>query len=251
MHNFEMVDVKDIRQLILDLRVLHAAQFNKNFPLTGPSAMPMEKVEEIALEALIGITKNQFDKARARLKTSGSKFMPSFSEFREWCIGESWMSADEAWSRACKFTKDKNTPITELTKYALDEVMYLMADGLVKEARAQFITTYITMIAKAQYFGRVQQMYQSPKQLEQKKKEHVAVSNDEAQKHLNALMKTLNINNRKVPQPQKLEPTAKFEPVIKEPWPDPFDQPGDYLENCARDGVNVPTTVKKHIGGTA
>ena len=53
MHNIEMVDVKDIRQLILDLRVLHAAQFNKNFPLTGPSAMPMEKVEEIALEALI------------------------------------------------------------------------------------------------------------------------------------------------------------------------------------------------------
>ena len=103
MHNIEMVDVKDIRQLILDLRVLHAAQFNKNFPLTGPSAMPMEKVEEIALEALIGVTKHQFDKASARLKTSGSKFMPSFSEFREWCIGASWMSADEAWSRACKW----------------------------------------------------------------------------------------------------------------------------------------------------
>ena len=120
----------------------------------------------------------------------------------------------------------------------------------VKEARAQFLTTYAAMVTKAQYFGRVQQMYQSPKQLEQTKKEHVAVSNDEAQKHLNALMKTLNINNRKVPQPQKLKP-KKVEQDVKEPWPDPFDQPGDYLENCARDGVNVPTTVKKHIGGTA
>ena len=176
--------------------------------------------------------------------------MPSFSEFREWCIGASWMSADEAWSRACKFTKDKKTSITELTKYALDEVMYLMAEDLVKEARAQFLTTYVAMIAKAQYFGRVQQMYQSPKQLEQKKKEHVPVSNDEAQKHLNALMKTLNINNRKVPQPQKLKP-KKVEQDVKEPWPDPFDQPDEYLESCARDGVNVPTTVKKHIGGTA
>jgi hypothetical protein len=66
------------------------------------------------------------------------------------------------------------------------------------------------------------------------------------------LKQKLNINNRSIQQPQKLEPKQNLaSPAVQEPWPDPFDQPDEYLEACERDGLNVPKTVIKHIGGTA
>lgn len=247
------ITIQDIRILISDLRVIHAAQFNKNFPATGDNAIPMEFVESKAMECLCDVNQDQFHKARKRLLTSGSKFMPSFSEFRDWCIGETWMSADEAWARACRFTADKNVVITQITKVALDEVLPLIIDGYMKPAREQFINTYNAFVAKAQQIGRTQEMYEPPKQLELKKKAHVAISNDEAVQRLNALKQKLNINNRTVQQPQKLEPKQNLaSPAIQEPWPDPFDQPDEYLEACERDGLNVPKTLIKHIsGGTA
>src|SRR5690606_9708003 len=107
-------------------------------------------------------------------------------------------------------------------------------------------------VAKAQLIGRTQEIYVPPKQLEHNKKDHVPVSNDDALERLNALKQKLNIRNREIKQPQKLEPKAKtIGPAVQEPWPDPFDQPNEYLEACERDGLNVPKTVIKHIGGTA
>lgn len=246
------ITIQDIRILISDLRVIHAAQFNKNFPTTGDNAVPMEFVESKAMECFCDVNQDQFHKARKRLLTCGSKFMPSFSEFRDWCIGETWMSADEAWARACRFTADKSVVITQITKVALDEVQHLINDGYMKPAREQFINTYNAFVAKAQQVGRTQEMYVPPKPLEHKKKEHVAVSNDEAVQRLNALKQKLNIKNRTVQQPQKLEPKENLaSSAVQEPWPDPFDQPDEYLEACERDGLNVPKTVIKHIGGTA
>ncbi|NNP70429.1 hypothetical protein [Acinetobacter sp. Ac_5812] len=246
------ITIKDIRQLIMDLRVLHAAQFNKNFPANGEMAVPMAFVEATAMESLCDVSKEQFERARTRLLKSGGKFMPSFSDFREWCIGETWMSADEAWARACRYTADKSVPITQITKVALDEVQSFINDGYMKPAREQFINTYNAFVAKAQHVGRTQEMYVPPKQLEHKKKEHVAVSNDEFVQRLNALKKKLNINNREVPKPQELKPKTNLgSAAAHEPWPDPFDQPNEYLEACERDGLNVPKTVIKHIGGKA
>lgn len=246
------ITITEIRTLIMDLRVLYAAQFNKNFPTTGEMAVPMAFVESKAMECLCDVSKEQFERARTRLMKCGNKFMPSFSDFRDWCIGETWMSADEAWARACRFTADKSVPITQITKVALDEVQSFINDGYMKPAREQFINTYNAFVAKAQHVGRTQEMYVPPKQLEHKKKEHIAVSNDEAVQHLNALKKKLNINNREVPKPQELKPKSNLGcPAAEEPWPDPFDQPSEYLEACERDGLNVPKTVIKHIGGTA
>ncbi|WP_277561097.1 hypothetical protein [Acinetobacter beijerinckii] len=246
------ITIKDIRQLILDLRVLHASQFNRNFPTSGEMAVPMSFIESRAMESLCDVNVDQFERARNRLLKSGGKFMPSFSDFRDWCIGETWMSADEAWARACRFTADKSVQITQITKVALDEVQHLINDGYMKPAREQFINTYNAFVAKAQLIGRTQEMYVPPKQLEHKKKEHIAVSNDEAVQQLNALKQKLNIKNRIVQQPQKLEPKENLaSPAEPEPWPDPFDQPNEYLEACERDGLNVPRTVIKHIGGTA
>jgi len=200
------ITIQDIRILISDLRVIHAAQFNKNFPTTGDNAVPMEFVESKAMECLCDVNIDQFERARNRLLKSGGKFMPSFSDFRDWCIGETWMSADEAWARACRFTADKSVQITQITKVALDEVLPMIFDGYMKPAREQFINTYNAFVAKAQQVGRTQEMYVPPKQLEHKKKSHAPVSNDEAVQRLNALKQKLNITNRTVQQPPKLEP---------------------------------------------
>ncbi|EPF4137349.1 hypothetical protein J802_4628, partial [Acinetobacter baumannii 45002_9] len=106
------ITLNEVRQLIASLRTVYAAQFNKQFPATGESAIPLSVVEQIALKTLVGVQQNQFNNALGRLLTAGGRFMPSFAEFRTWCIGESWMSPEEAWSRACKFTTDRTVVIT-------------------------------------------------------------------------------------------------------------------------------------------
>ncbi|WP_139845498.1 hypothetical protein, partial [Acinetobacter baumannii] len=177
------ITLNEVRQLIASLRTVYAAQFNKQFPATGESAIPLSVVEQIALKTLVGVQQNQFNNALARLLTAGGRFMPSFAEFRTWCIGESWMSPEEAWSRACKFTTDRSVVITQITKYALDEVMYLIEAGQMRAAQDNFFGTYNVMVAKAQLKGRQQEFYTPPLQLEHKEPKHVPVSNDEAQKH--------------------------------------------------------------------
>ena len=185
------ITLNEVRQLIASLRTVYAAQFNKQFPATGESAIPLSVVEQIALKTLVGVQQNQFNNALGRLLTAGGRFMPSFAEFRTWCIGESWMSPEEAWSRACKFTTDRSVVITQITKYALDEVMYLIEAGQMRAAQDNFFGTYNVMVAKAQLKGRQQEFYTPPLQLEHKEPKHVPVSNDEAQKHLKSLMERL------------------------------------------------------------
>ncbi|WP_228141514.1 hypothetical protein, partial [Acinetobacter baumannii] len=200
----------EVRQLIASLRTVYAAQFNKQFPATGESAIPLSVVEQIALKTLVGVQQNQFNNALARLLTAGGRFMPSFAEFRTWCIGESWMSPEEAWSRACKFTTDSTVVITQITKYALDEVMYLIEAGQMRAAQDNFFGTYNVMVAKAQLKGRQQEFYAPPLQLEHKEKE-----------------------------PE----------LAKELGPDPFDNPHEYAEMCRREGMPIPRNILQLIDG--
>ncbi|MGN5723663.1 hypothetical protein ACNQO9_00255 [Acinetobacter calcoaceticus] len=244
----ELIHVNNAQKLIATLRTVYAAQFNKQFPSTGENAIPMSMVEQIALKTLAGVQQNQFNNAIGRLLTAGGRFMPSFAEFRTWCIGESWMSPEEAWSRACKFTADRSVVITQITKYALDEVMYLIEAGQMRAAQDNFFGTYNVMVAKAQLKGRQQEFYAPPLQLEHKEPKHVPVSNDVAKQHLNSLMSRLKINGRKPAPVQKLE-TKEREPELKhELGPDPFDNPQEYAEMCRREGMPVPRNILKLIG---
>lgn len=43
------------------------------------------------------------------------------------------MSPEEAWSRACKFTADRSVVITQITKYSLDKVIYLIEAGQMRK----------------------------------------------------------------------------------------------------------------------
>lgn len=164
MHNH--VDLNDVKTLIATLRTVYASQFNKQFPSEGPSAIPMIAVENIALNTLTGIQKHQFNNALGRLYTAGGKFMPSLAEFRAWCVGESWMSVEEAWSRACKFTVNRKVKITQITKYALDEAQYLIDLGKMRPAQDNFVATYNVMVNQAQIKGRQQEWYQPPKAID-------------------------------------------------------------------------------------
>ncbi|EHU2486329.1 hypothetical protein A0141_RS19015 [Acinetobacter baumannii] len=243
------ITLNEVRQLIASLRTVYAAQFNKQFPTSGENAIPLSVVEQIALKTLVGVQQNQFNNALARLLTAGGRFMPSFAEFRTWCIGESWMSPEEAWSRACKFTADRSVVITQITKYALDEVMYLIEAGQMRAAQDNFFGTYNVMVAKAQLKGRQQEFYTPPLQLEHKEPKHVPVSNDEAQKHLQSLMERLKINGRKPAPVQKLQAKEKEPELAKELGPDPFDNPREYAEMCRREGMPIPRNILQLIDG--
>ncbi|BFM80303.1 hypothetical protein HLH91_06125 [Acinetobacter baumannii] len=245
------ITLNEVRQLIASLRTVYAAQFNKQFPATGENAIPMSMVEQIALKTLVGVQQNQFNNALARLLTAGGRFMPSFAEFRTWCIGECWMSPEEAWSRACKFTADRSVVITQITKYALDEVMYLIEAGQMRAAQENFFGTYNVMVAKAQLKGRQQEFYTPPLQLEHKEPKHVPVSNDVAQKHLKSLMERLKINGRKTAPVQKLQAKEKEPELAKELGPDPFDNPHEYAEMCRREGMPIPRNILQLINGAS
>ncbi|ELW9271471.1 hypothetical protein RGO85_003517 [Acinetobacter baumannii] len=243
------ITLNEVRKLIASLRTVYAAQFNKQFPATGENAIPMSMVEQIALKTLVGVNQKQFNNALGRLLTAGGRFMPSFAEFRTWCIGESWMSPEEAWSRACKFTADRSVVITQITKYALDEVMYLIEAGQMRAAQENFFGTYNVMVAKAQLKGRQQEFYTPPLQLEHKEPKHVPVSNDVAQKHLKSLMERLKINGRKTAPVQKLQAKEKEPELTKELGPDPFDNPHEYAEMCRREGMPIPRNILQLIDG--
>ena len=138
--------------------------------------------------------------------------------------------------------------ITQITKYALDEVRYLIEAGQMRAAQDNFFGTYNVMVAKAQLKGRQQEFYTPPTTRTQRTK-HVPVSNDEAQKHLKSLMERLKINGRKPAPVQKLEAKEKEPELIKELGPDPFDNPHEYAEMCRREGMPIPRNILQLIDG--
>lgn len=174
MHN--MVDLNDVKSLIVTLRTVYASQFNKQFPVDGQNAMPMFAIEQIAQGTLIGVSQAQFKRGLIRLNTSGKPFMPSFAEFRTLCVGLDWWSAQVAWSKACDYTKimkpkpikidggvEQYQDITKLAKRALDQVHSLITDGDMYHAKRQFIELYESYVAEAQLSGESQEWYQPPK----------------------------------------------------------------------------------------
>lgn len=254
----------DIQFLIATLRTLYASQFNKNFPAEGTNAIPMSVVELIVGNALAGVTKPQFDRGIALLSLKGKKYMPSFADFKELCVGQDWWNAQKAWVKACEYTKivchkkiklpnnnEQYQEITTIAKFALDQVMLLITDGEMYEAKREFIRLYEEYLAEAQLKGRVQEWYQEPAQLtwNNEKKEHVPVEKEDARLALENLKQKLNVRNRHVEKPQEFKPTSKQQPVKPELGPDPFDNPKAYAEMCSRDGLPVPRGIADLVGG--
>lgn len=240
MHNLVCRD--EVKQVILTMRTLYASQFNKNFPSEGKTAVPMQMVEDEVAKALIGVTPQQFQRGLVLLSTSGQKYMPSFADFRAMCVGEDWWNAQKAWIKACEYTKlTKPKPvlltdgsyeyrdITTLAKFALDQVMLFIIDGEMYRAKDEFVRLYEAYVIEAQLKGRIQEWYQERPNLtwSESEKQHVPVDNEVARQQLENLKRKLNVRNREIPKPQKLEVNEAKKRVQNE-WPDPFDNPNEY-----------------------
>ena len=251
MHNLVCRD--EVKQVILTMRTLYASQFNKNFPSEGKTAVPMQMVEDEVAKALIGVTPQQFQRGLVLLSTSGQKYMPSFADFRAMCVGEDWWNAQKAWIKACEYTKlTKPKPvlltdgsyeyrdITTLAKFALDQVMLFIIDGEMYRAKDEFVRLYEAYVIEAQLKGRIQEWYQERPSLSwsESEKQHVPVDNEVARQQLENLKRKLNVRNREIPKPQKLEINESKKRVQNE-WPDPFDNPVEYQAMKANGFVSI------------
>lgn len=251
MHNLVCRD--EVKQVILTMRTIYASQFNKNFPSEGKTAVPMQMVEDEVAKALIGVTPQQFQRGLVLLSTSGQKYMPSFADFRAMCVGEDWWNAQKAWIKSCEYTKlTKPKPvlltdgsyeyrdITTLAKFALDQVMLFIIDGEMYRAKDEFVRLYEAYVIEAQFKGRTQEWYQERPNLtwSESKKQHVPVGNEFARQQLENLKRKLNVRNREILKPQKLEINESKKQVQNE-WPDPFDNPAEYQAMKANGFMSV------------
>jgi hypothetical protein len=261
MHN--LLIQNDLKRLITALRAKYATQFNKNFPSEGKNAFPVEALELEAAKNLVGVTPMQFERGLALLYTSVNKFMPSFADFRSMCVGEDWWNPQKAWVKACEYTKivdHKKTElpngemqyreITKLAKFALDQVKHYINDGEMYQAKDEFIRLYESYVAEAQFKGRFQEWYQEPTALtwSETKKDFQPIDSKEALTHLEQLKKRLNVKNREIHKPQKLKP-SNTQTMVHNEWPDPFENPKEYLNSCDMDGVHVPVEIRRQFEG--
>ena len=144
-----------LKELIAAYRTKYAVQFNKNFPVEGKNAVPMQIVEQHLAKALVGVTPNQLQRGLALFYASTNTYMPNFAEFRAMCMGDDWWSAEKAWVKACEYTqitqhkkvrlpdgREQNQEITTLAKFVLDQVYSLIQDGEMYKAKMEFIKIY-------------------------------------------------------------------------------------------------------------
>ena len=106
--------------LLQTLQVRYGGQFQKRYAHLKPEVM-----ETVVRGAVMMLTDEQFNQGMARLYSS--RYCPDIAEFQSWCVAGSWWTVEEAWARACEYTKDRNkNKITTLAKYALEQVEHLI-----------------------------------------------------------------------------------------------------------------------------
>lgn len=247
-------------QLVDTMRVIHGGLFANQMGNVSPA-----QIETIIMGALFGITEQQFNFGLSQL--SSSRYCPTIAEFRAMCLTGSWWSVDEAWARACEYTKDRTQKITTLTKYALDQVEYMITLGQMNEARNQFKGIYSANLLKAQAAGKQQEWHQAPKQIAFKvedKPRDQKFNLDESQVRIqlmtSELMKQGLSFKQAFDQSQKairgeIKEINKMSEDIKkievrpdtDYWPDPFDNREEYLKALKAEGKPVPLA----LGGAA
>lgn len=244
-------------QLVDTMRVIHGGLFANQMGNVSPA-----QIETIIIGALFGITEQQFNFGLSQL--SSSRFCPTIAEFRAMCLTGSWWSVDEAWARACEYTKDRNQKITTLTKYALEQVEHLITLGQMTEARSQFKGVYSANLMKAQASGKQQEWYQAPKQIalkvaEKPEGDKFELNEDEQRIQLmtSQLMKQGMGFKQAFSQAQiairgEIKEINKMTDDIKklelkpdtDYWPDPFDQKDDFKKMLEADGLKMPMALR-------
>lgn len=248
------------QQLIDTMRVIHGNLFTHQMGNVSP-----EQIETIIIGAMIGVSEAQFNFGLAQLSTQA--YCPSIAQFRALCMAGAWWSVDDAWARACEYTKDRNkNKITTLAKYALEQVEHLITLGQMTEARNQFKGVYNANLLKAQVGGKKQEFYKPPlqigtKQIAEEKTTAQKVGLNEEQQLILSMANRLREQGMtpkeafvqaQIAIRGEVKKANKFEhaehalevKADSEYWADPFDNPEEYKAMLKRDGKPMPMALR-------
>lgn len=234
---------EDARLLIKEMIELHGKKFTDQWAGQTKGQVVAKFAQKLSV-----LTYEQFLRGLKRLDTAS--WPPSIPEFKDWCLGGyEYQTADEAWLQALNFEKEnRSARINHLAKAAYDAVVGPY--GMLKTTDTVhnvFCSVYKRLVTEAKERGEPDGVLDAVMQIESKAEEdHNPVPNEVAKQALEELKKRMNVKNRHVPKPQRLQcqPAA-----ITDPWPDPFENPESYLEKCEMDGVKVPKVIREQLGG--
>ena len=239
---------QDARKLVEDMLFMYGKKFTDNW-----SGLNKGQVIAKFAEKLSDITYEQFLRGLKRLDTA--EWPPAIPEFKKWCKGVyEYQTPDEAWLQALMYEKNNRShEINKFAKQTFDEVIrpygHLGSSDMFYKV---FCSIYKRIITEAKERGEADVIYGPVLQVgtSAQEKSRICVTNEEAKQHLEELKKKLNVKNRKVVQPQKLEP-KKQPKQVENFWPDPFANPEEYLRACDHDGVKVPVGIRRQFGDEA
>ncbi|WP_347455675.1 hypothetical protein [Acinetobacter thermotolerans] len=231
----------EARMLIKEMIDLYGKKFFDQWAGNTKGQVIAKFVQKLSM-----LTHEQFYRGLKRLDRAG--WPPTIPEFKDWCLGGSrYQTADEAWLQALSFEKEnRSAPINRIAKAAYDSVVgpYGTLNGTDTHYKV-FCSVYKRLVTEADERNEPDEVLETVKQIGSNPENfHQPVPNEVAQKALENLKKQLNVKNRSVPKPQRLPPKATIPP---DPWPDPFDDPAAYLEQCRSDGVEVPKVIREQL----
>lgn len=245
-HAVQQFSETDARKLVEDMLLMYGKKFTDQW-----SGLKKSQVIEKFVEKLSELTYEQFLRGLKRLDTA--EWPPSIPEFKNWCKGVyEYQTPDEAWLQALNY--EKSNRVCRINRIAREAFYAVVGPyGSLKPTDTVhnvYCSVYKRLIAEAKERGELDEKLPAVKQLAEPKQpdeiDHQPVPNEVAQQALEELKKRMNVKNRHVPAPQRLQ--VKPTPIA-DPWPDPFENPESYLEKCEMDGVKVPKVIREQLGG--
>jgi len=224
-HSVQQFGEQDARKLVEDMLLSYGKRFTDQW-----SGLKKGQVIDKFVQKLSGITFEQFNRGLIRLETSA--WPPSVNEFKDWCLGKyEYQSHDEAWLQALTYEKqNRSHEINKFAKQAFDEVVkpygYL---GSTDTFYKVYSSVYKRIISEAKERNEADELLEAIAQcgFTGDDPSHKPVTNDIARQQLENLKRKLNVRNREIPKPQKIEVNQAAKRVQNE-WPDPFDNPNEY-----------------------
>lgn len=156
---FQMTMPLDTADQILSfMENTYGSAFDKKF-----GHINVDELRNQVCAVLNGITPSQLQNGIEQLNREPR--CPSLPEFRSWCEGNLYWTANHAWAKATTFLDYPKTPITELTKSALDSVRLILQNEGQKSAGYAFRDIYNELVAEAKAKGQVQEFWDRKKEL--------------------------------------------------------------------------------------
>lgn len=162
MSNFELQEFKtafevtfptEIAEMVLgEMEMTFGSLFGDKYGNTSQEALVLQ-VRKI----LNDVTPQDLKAGLNRMYSE--KWCPTLSEFGSWCVSDAWWTPSEAWAKATQYIDYPKTPITVLTKQALDAVHLILRNEGQKNAGFAFRDIYTRLLNEAKTSKQVQEFY--------------------------------------------------------------------------------------------